>query len=223
MQQNRVPAWAVERGKAMHNFRAITPETTALLVIDMQNYFIAPDQGLANQHTLDTIPHINYLAQTLRRSGGRVFWSRHTVVDNGPGKLPPWLTESGPHADSMQPLRAGASGHGIFSDLFVDASDIVFDKYRYSAFVNGALDLNQTLRQMNIDTVIVTGTVTNCCCETTARDAMVRDYRVFFIHDATSAVTQEEHDAALLNIQIAFGDIRSTAEIIELIESHEAG
>lgn len=217
MQKTSIPSWAVERGRAMHSFPSIEPKKTALLVIDMQNYFIAPGENLANPATLETVPAINRIANTLRAAGGHVLWSRHTAVDEGPGRLPPWTPATGPTAESRAALAPGAPGHGIYSALDVAREDTVFDKYRYSAFYNAAIDLTGHLQARGIDTVIVTGTVTNCCCETTARDAMMRDFRVFFVHDATSAVTEEEHNAALLNVQIAFADVRSSGEILALI------
>lgn len=201
----------------MHFFPAIEAKKTALLVIDMQNYFIAPGQGLANPVTLSTVPTINRIATALRKAGGQVLFSRHTAVDEGSGKLPPWISRSGPHAESHAALTAGAQGHGLYRELDVQPQDQIFDKYRYSAFFNAAIDLDKHLRSNGIDTVIVTGTVTNCCCETTARDAMMRDYKVFFVDDATSAVTDEEHAAALLNMQIAFADVRPSDEVLALI------
>lgn len=220
MHKIEIPQWAIERGRSMNRFDTIEPEKTALLVIDMQNWFIVPGQAFANANTLETVPNINKLASTLRAGGGHVMWSRQAVVAEGPGRPPAWIQNNpqGPNADSRIHLKPGAFGHALYEGLDIAREDTVFDKYRYSAFCNAAIDVDQHLRSRGIDTVIVTGTVTNCCCESTARDAMMRDYKVLFATDATSAVTDEEHNAALLNVQIAIADVRDTAEILSLLE-----
>ena len=214
-----IPAWAVERGRTMNHFPAIVPAQTALLVIDMQNFFIAPGQLLANPHARDTVPNINRIAA--RAAGGHVMWSRHTAVAEGPGRLPDWAPTTGVVAELRALLRPGLFGHAVFDQLDVGPDDVVFDKYRYSAFYNAAIDLDRHLRDRGIDTVIIVGTVTNCCCETTARDALMRDYRVLFVCDATSAVTDAEHAAGLLNLQLIFADVRTTAETLALLEKAE--
>ena len=68
-----------------------------------------------------------------------------------------------------------------------------------------------------IDTLNVTGTLTNCCCDSAARDANMLGYKGLFVSDATAAVTDEEHNAALLNLVLMFADVRSTADVLGLI------
>jgi len=219
MNKTSVPAWAKER--AMCSFSGLESSTTALLVVDLQNYFMVPGQARANPNTEAIVPNVNRIADQLRARGGHVAWCRHTMVDEGPGRLPEWLAhrETGSYAEARSALTPGNFGHELHKSLHVDTVDLVFDKYRYSAFVNAGLDLDAHLKSKNIDTVIVTGTVTGICCESTARDALMRDYRVFFITDATSAATDDEHNAALVNLQIAIATLCTTAEVLSLIES----
>ncbi|MFX8988223.1 cysteine hydrolase, partial [Acinetobacter baumannii] len=84
-------------------------------------------------------------------------------------------------------------------------------------------DLHQILRDRQIDTLIVTGTLTNCCCESTARDAMQLNYKVIFVSDANAALSDAEHNATLNNMAALFADVMSTAEVIGSLEKAGAG
>ncbi|MCK4818432.1 isochorismatase family protein, partial [bacterium] len=90
-------------------------------------------------------------------------------------------------------------------------TDEIIDKNRYSAFHGTGLD--ESLKLRKIDELIITGVMTNCCCETTARDAFVRDYRVFFVSDATATVNDELHVASLKNLAFGFAYIVSTKQL----------
>ena len=91
------------------------------------------------------------------------------------------------------------------------------EKNRFSAFIQGSSDLDRLLKARGIDTVIVTGTVTNTCCESTARDAMMLNYKTVMVSDANAATTDDEHNATLANILRIFGDVMSTDEVIALL------
>src|SRR4029077_14547409 len=89
-----------------------------------------------------------------------------------------------------------------------------------SAFIQGASDLDRILRARSIDTLIVVGTATNVCCESTARDAMMLNYKGFFVSDARASRTDEEHTATLGIMMVMFADVRSTDEMIALLQHH---
>jgi nicotinamidase-related amidase len=114
-------------------------------------------------------------------------------------------------------MIAGTRSHAIHAAMDVRDSDIVVDKYRYSAFMCPAGRLKSVLGEMDVDTLVIAGTLTNCCCESTARDGNMMGYKIVFLGDATSANTDEEHNAALLNIRLLFGDVRSTADLAAMI------
>ena len=78
-------------------------------------------------------------------------------------------------------------------------------------------ELHSAIAAGDIDTVIVTGTMTNCCCESTARDAMQLNYRVIFVPDANAASTEEEHAATLHSMGRIFADLRTSDELVELL------
>ena len=88
---------------------------------------------------------------------------------------------------------------------------------RTGAFVGSGGGLEDTLRERGIDTVLVTGTVTSVCCESTAREAAMRNFKTVMVTDANAGRDDEEHWASLANILLGFGDVYSTEEVIGLI------
>ena len=101
----------------------------------------------------------------------------------------------------------------------VQPGDLVIDKVRYSAFLPISSTLDADLKARGIDTVIITGTVTNVCCESSARDAHMLNYKVFFVSDANAAGTDAEHNATLAVMGLLFADVRRTEELLPLIEA----
>ena len=87
-------------------------------------------------------------------------------------------------------------------------------KSRFSPFIQGASNIEEILRPRGIDSLIVTGTATNMCCESAARDAMMRDYKVVMVADANGARYPEDHLAGLTSFYQSFGDVRTTDEVI---------
>ena len=107
-------------------------------------------------------------------------------------------------------LAGGSKGYELWPDLDVKPEDLIVVKNRYSAFIQGSSNLEQVLRERGIDTVLITGTVTNVCCESTARDAMMLNFKTVMITDGNAAVTDDDHNASLIGFYLIFGDIMST-------------
>jgi ureidoacrylate peracid hydrolase len=95
-------------------------------------------------------------------------------------------------------------------------------KDRFSAFLPASSDIEQRLRDADIDTVVIVGTLTNVCCESSARDAMMRNFKVIMASDANATLTDEEHTAALATIFQVFGDVMTCDEVITLLENGSA-
>ncbi|HEY2032168.1 MAG TPA: isochorismatase family cysteine hydrolase [Rhizomicrobium sp.] len=215
----QIPPWAVERGKSLNHFTAIEPGRTALLNIDMQNVFLAADQIYGNPHARDIVGNVNRLSRAMRAIGAPVIWTRQTHTRDGPFAPPAWqydLTRPGVVA-GVAALQADAAGHALYPAMDVDARDIVVDKYRYGALSCPAGALAAALKSLNAAMVIITGTLTNCCCESTARELNMAGYKVIVVPDATAAVTDAEHNAALLNLRINFADVRPTDDLLAMI------
>jgi nicotinamidase-related amidase len=99
----------------------------------------------------------------------------------------------------------------------VAAGDLVLDKYRYGAFSCPARALPQALQQRGVGMVVVAGTLTNVCCESTAREANMAGFKMIVVSDATAAASDAEHNGALLNLRLAFADVRTTRELLRMI------
>lgn len=207
------PAWA--QARALFHFENIDLARTALLVIDLQTgFFDPPDAADA------IIPRVNHLAKRVRAAGGMIAYVRHTGSDDPVLSVPSWQKEIPALASLDRRMRPGQPGYQLDSRLGVRPEDLIVDKYRYSAFIAGSSKLDEQLRDRSIDTVIITGAFTNFCCESTARDALMLGYRVIFVGDATLARTQPEHDMALIGLQLAFADVRTTEETLALIDAN---
>lgn len=215
MHTETLPGWMPDR--ALYKFTDITPQRTALIVIDMQTVFVEKGQPATVPYSIAIVPRINRLAASLRAAGGSVFFTRHTIVDEGSGALPAWQRDAAPWSALGALFRVGAREHEVDVSMDRRPEDPVLDKTRYSAFARHSSTLDEDLRERGIDTVIVVGVVTNCCCEATARDSNMLGYKTFFIRDATGALSDEEHNAALLSVGTIFADLRTTDEMIALI------
>lgn len=225
MHKIEIPDWAVahvtaKRGKA-HIFEDLDPRKTALLVVDMQKGFMME----AVAHNLietapEIVPNVNRIAAALRGAGGVVVWIKNTVC---PDSLVSWsvfhqvMSTAEGRDRRIASMTTGALGHQLWPELEVQACDEIVEKTRFSAFIQGASGLEAMLRGRGVDTVIITGTVTNVCCESTARDAMMRNFKTLMISDANAARSDAEHNAALTAFYVTFGDVMSTDEVIHRI------
>ena len=151
--------------------------------------------------------------------GGGVFWVMNTHDDRC---LTEWSVLQDMAAPATRRSRIAALTEGSFGQQFwpgmdVQAQDAVVRKYRYSAFYPGASDLPGLLRARGMDTVLITGTLTNVCCESSARDAMMTDFRVVMVSDGNAAFTQAEHDASLAALYLSFTDLMDTDMLVDAL------
>ena len=216
----------IERRGREHIYENLDPAKTALVVVDMQNAFMLP--GVA--HALcpmaeKIVPNINRLAQAVRETGGTVVWIKTTFKEDA---LQSWSTYfemvSPQHgAKRVEALTAGSKGHQLWDSLEVRAQDLIVEKNRFSAFIQGSSDLAEILRARGLDTILVTGTVTNVCCESTARDAMMLNFKTIMVSDGNAAVTDADHNASLCAFYLTFGDVMSTDMLIACLTRNAAG
>jgi ureidoacrylate peracid hydrolase len=207
------------RGKE-HVFDDIDPVRTALIVVDMQNGFMLSDVAFAEiKMAPKIVPNINWLAATLRAAGGTVVWIVTTYtpeVDREWSVYYRLLTRANGDKRSAA-LTRGTKGHSIWSELEVKQGDPIVEKKRFSAFTQGSSDLDRVLRARDIDNLLVAGTVTGICCESTARDAMMLNYQVTMVTDANASYSDEDHNNALTAFYGTFGDIMSTEMLVQMI------
>jgi len=227
MHKIAIPSYAIERALArrgrLHPFDSIDPARAALVVVDLQNGFMAPGQPAEIAQAREIVPAVNRLATATRATGGTVVWIQNTIT---PESEKSWSVYLGSFADAewgprmRRAFTPGDFGHALYPSLEVRPGDLTVRKYRFSALVQGASDLDAMLRTRGIDTLIIVGTATNVCCESTARDAMMLNYKVFFVSDANACRTDEEHNATLAILMGMFADVRSTDEMIDLLQRH---
>jgi ureidoacrylate peracid hydrolase len=203
-----------QRGKVNRYDRLLGPKT-ALVVIDLQNAFMLPGMPVEVPAAREIVPNVNKLAAATRANGGKVVW----VKMNLEGQPEIWhvFFDSDPRRATLSELTPGARGFELYADLDVRPEDLIVVKRRFSAFIQGSSDIDQKLKALGIDTVIIAGTLTNICCESSARDAMMLNYRLVFVSDANAAISDAEHNATLTSILRVFGDIATTNETIALL------
>jgi ureidoacrylate peracid hydrolase len=224
-----MPQWATDialdrRGKA-HIYADLDPRKTALIVVDLQNGFMVEDVAIAYVPTaVEIVPNVNRLAAAVRRTGGKVFWIRNTFDETNITAWSEYFTMLTPakRARAIANMAPNTRGHAIYPDLEVKPEDAIVNKYRFSAFVQGASDLPELLRRQGYDTVLITGTVTNVCCESSARDAMMLNFKTIMVSDGNAARTDAEHNATLASFYSVFGDVMDTDFLIARLEANAA-
>ena len=202
--------------------KTLEPETTAVLIIDMQNdfvhrhgaslrYFRGDNSGRpmagAGQPTAaeQIVPCLSELVTAARSAGASIIWVR-TINDEN---------TASPKALAQGKRFVWADdewGTAFFAGLVPEEDEPVVSKHRHSAFFGTDLDL--VLSRSEVKTLLVTGVSTPYCVEGTARDAFARDYRVITLADATASKVQSEHEAALSRLGRVFGEVWSTAEVV---------
>lgn len=203
-----------------HMLTHIDPARTAHIVVDLQNGFMEPGAPVEVPVAREIVPNVNRITRALRAAGGTIVYLRFKT---DAAALADWSVFydsmfNGIRRDEMAAAFGPDCHHfALWPELDVQPGDWIVDKTRYSAFVPGKCDLHDRLQAAGIDTLIITGTLTNCCCESTARDAMQRNYGVVFVTDANAAVTDAEHNATLSSMLALFADVMPTDEVVAAI------
>jgi ureidoacrylate peracid hydrolase len=209
-----------KRGK-IHPYERLDPAKTALVVVDMQNYFMQDGQPACAPAAREIVPNVNALAAKMRALGGLVVWIQTEAKPETPIDWANNYECTSPEAKAKRQANLGKTGSGfpLWSALEVKPEDTRVIKTRFSAFIGNNSNLEEVLRKRGCDTMIITGVATNVCCESTARDGMMLGFRTLMVSDGNAAFTQENHEHCLKNFIIQFGDVQSTAEVIGNLEA----
>lgn len=172
------------------------PDRCALLVIDMQRYFLSIARPI--------LENVMSVVKACQSRGVKIIFTRHGHKDisKDGGMLRKWWGDL---------IEYGSKDWELIDSLKPTDTDEIVDKNRYSVFQRTGFE--ERLRSSEIEELIITGVMTNCCCETTARDAFVKDFRVFFVSDATATANDELHIASLKNLAYGFAHIISTEQL----------
>ena len=173
----------------------------ALLVIDMQNFFHRIIQTV--------LENILEVIQSCRQGNIPIIFTQHGHTDpaSDGGLLEEWWG---------QMIMDGTNDWKFIPEIIIEPKDIVLPKKRYNAFFE--TDLDTILRSRGIKDLIISGVMTNLCCETTARDAFMRDYRVFFLIDGTATGRSALHLATLKNLGFGFAYLLTCEELIQMLK-----
>lgn len=216
IRQHIVDRVMARRGK-LHWFDSLDPRRTALVVIDMQNTFCEPGSPAEVPASRTIVPAINQLSRALRERGVPVFWVLH--ANTHLGERSDWelffnhVVSGDVRQRTMESLAPGLQK--VWPELEQGEHDVTLIKNRYSALIAGSSSLETMLRNFGIDTVLIAGTKTNVCCESTGRDGMMLGFRMVMVSDCCGALSDDEHQATLETFIQQFGDVLSSAEVVQ--------
>ena len=217
-----IPEFAIERGRMMRPHPVIEASKTAVLAIDFQRFFIDEGKPMGNVHARDVLDNANRINAAVREAGGLVVFTQHSIEapPATPIRTDP-TAESGSATLSALELRPGSASYALHPEIVRTPADITVVKHQSSPLHPGAVTgLHELLAKRAIETVIITGLVTNGCCDCTARDAFQYGYNVFVATDATAALTDAEHNSALLNLAIYYAEPVTTNAIELALKSN---
>jgi isochorismate hydrolase len=178
--------------RARHADIIFHPDRAALLVLDMQDYFLRAGSHAFVPSALAILPNIQMLIGSFYAAARPVVFTRHINTDADAGMMSHWWRDV---------IRADSPDSAIHAALDTSLG-IILQKSQYDAFHQ--TDLDSILRSRGVEQVVVTGVMTHLCCETTARSAFVRGFEVFFCVDGTATYAEEVHRASLLNLAHGF-------------------
>jgi len=200
MHNLNIDPWFIEKAKQsrdgrLNAYENLDASKTALVVVDMQNYFVADGMPSCAPQARTIVPNINRLAQAKEATSTARWASRQSL-----------LAKSG-------------DGFPIYSTCEVLPEDKIAIKYRYSAFIPYPSELDGLLRELGIDTLLITGVATSTCCESTARDAAMWDYRTIMVSDGNADQTDALHNHTLGKYLVTFGDVQSTDDLLAKLKA----
>ncbi len=201
-----------DRRGRRHAFTEILPKRSALVVVDMVPFFV--DE---NPYAKGIVPNIQNLARAVRWAGGVVAWvlPATTHFDSARAEF------YGARVAELY-RTSGAEGspqERLWHEFDIADLDLVVEKRTPGAFFPGGCDLDEMLRELGIDTVLVAGTVANVCCESTVREAAASGFRTVMVADANAAMTDADLNATLRTVYRSFGDVRTVSELVGLLEN----
>ena len=212
------------RNGKLHAYEQLVPSKTALVVIDMQNIWLKEGMTAYSPYCVGAAPAINKLCKAMRAAGSKIYWVRAIYGDDAPKTWSAYM-EYLSHKDVERMLEGLTDGHPeaeIWDGMDVQPEDIILNKNRFSAFIQGSSDLEGLLRAAAIDTLVITGIATDVCVESTTRDAHMLNFRTMVVSDATATRSDEAHNASLSAMFNHFADVFTSEEIIEMLSNFKS-
>lgn len=187
------------------------PRRSALLVLDMQRYFLEPTSHAYVPSAMAIIPKINQLIRAYSDQGLPIIFTRHLNTPQNAYMMGKWWRDLIREEDSVSELSPEID--------YLDG--IRLEKTQYDAFYK--TNLEEILIKLKVDQLLITGVMTHLCCETTARAAFVRGFQVLFVVDATATYNQQLHLASLMTLSHGFATPILTSEITQIFDLKNGG
>ena len=201
----------------------IARESSALIVVDMQNGFVRPDGffakgGLDWRRCAATIEPIARVIDAARGASIPLVFTRYTLKPDysDAGLLAQWR----PRLKTVGAMVGGTRDWEICEELTPRPDDLIVDKSRYSAF--HGTGLAETLRARGVTLVVVTGVTTNMCVESTVRDAFTLDFKVVVLEDCVGAPEEIMQRGPIESFRYGFGDVINSSDWIGLLHASAA-
>ena len=187
------------------------PEQSALLILDMQRYFLDECSHAYIPSALSIIPKIKSLAKAYNKINTPIILTRHINSNKDAGLMSQWWDDIISEKDDLS---------GIISELHLPGA-IVIKKTQYDGFYRTPLE--DILREKDVSQLVITGVMSHLCCETTARSAFVRGFEVFFPVDGTATYNEDFHLATLINLSHGFAVPVLMEELQNSVEASQGG
>jgi nicotinamidase-related amidase len=202
--KNKIQRWLRRLAPYQKLYRQLdfTANNSALLVIDMQGFFLDNTSHAFVPAAATIIPNVRKLVDTFREKRGMVVFTKYVGTRKNSNMMTRWWKHCVLKTEDVE----------IADELKPRPQDVVIEKDSYSAFHN--TDLEAILLKHNIRNVIIAGVVTNLCCETAAREAFTHGFSVVFSMDATASYNEELHFSSLITLAHGFSLMRTTEQII---------
>jgi nicotinamidase-related amidase len=195
----------------------------ALVIVDMQNDFVRVGAPMEVPQARETIPEHRQLIECFRRHRLPIVYTRFLAGNEprllwefSPKLAPPTLACQAGHERFYGDVHKTLDCTAVIDELAPLPGDTIIDKLGYGAF--HATRLDDSLKKMSVESLIVTGTVTQICVEETAREAFHYGYKTTVVSDAVSSYLSELHAATLKNFTLKFGWVSTTGEVVDAID-----
>jgi isochorismate hydrolase len=180
---------------------------SVLLIVDMQGFFLDEKSHAFIPSSKAILPNVENLIKAYREAHLPFVYTRHAYLENeDPGIMARWWEDIILNEDPQSE---------IVPEILPHENDIVLRKTRYSAFIGTELEDILTIKMAR--SIVICGLMTHLCCETTAREAFMKDYEVYFVMDATATQTEDLHLSSLRTLAGGFAQITTTSDIISEI------
>jgi len=205
---SRAREWLRILGLERRRFFPLDLSNSALIVIDMQDFFLDEKSHAYIPTSELIVPNVQALIEIFRAKGLPVVFSKHSHKDGEDlGMMGKWWSD--PMMESDPLIK-------ISDKMPVDDADMVIHKNRYSVFHE--TNLASILREKGVEKVVITGVATHLCCESTARAAFMLDFEVYFVIDGTASWDEDMHLASIKTCSDGFSVPVTTKEVMEALE-----